>query len=154
MKPSPAVRAKKGKPKRQTARPATRIQARQKSSTATARLADPAALAQARRIARNITRRYPMRTWAKWTHHQLHGWWSHVINGNFSQIRFTQRDLDDLGLCWQRCLDESRLDAEMNSALDNVREKQAALDVALDALRQLARRQARALFAEQAGTKV
>lgn len=130
--------------KAKSAKPARPVQARQKPSATSARVVDRNILSRARRRARDITRLYPMRQWAKWTHHQKHGWWSHVVSGDFEQIRFTRRDMDDLTFCWQRCMDETRLDAEINTALDAIRERQTALDVAVDDLRQLVRRKARA----------
>lgn len=130
---------------RQSTKSTSRAQSRQKTSdtSTTARVTDTRRLRDASRMAAFVTDKYPMRQWAMWTHHQKHGWWSHVKDGNFDKIRFTIRDLDDLRQCWQRCKDEARFDSDMLAALDNVKARQSALDVAVDELRALVRRKAR-----------
>lgn len=124
-----------------------RIQPRQKPSDRPAktdeRITDQRTLSQARRWANTVTRHFPMRQWAMWTHHQKHGWWSHVVAGAFDQIKFTRRDLDDLRSCWQRCQDDARFDKELLAALDNIKAHQFALDVAVDEARSVIRRKAR-----------
>lgn len=123
---------------------AKRIQPRQKSSDVSAndRVSGYNSFVTAQRMADFVTKKYPMRQWAMWTHHQKHGWWSHVIAGNFGKIRFTWRDYDDLRSCWQRCKDEERFDHNLLIALDNIKTCQTALDVAVEAVKALVRRKA------------
>jgi len=139
--------------RRTTVTTARRIQSCQKSPASSGkpadRVTDPIALARAKRLSNAITQHYAMRTWAKWTHHQKHGWWSHVVAGNFGQLRFTWRDLDDLEKVHQRCLDEKHFDQELLRTLDDIEEKQNALTIAIESARNLLRRKARALFADQ-----
>ena len=138
-----------------TAKTTGQIQRRQKPATPPAkptdRVTDPDALKRARKLSDAITQHYSMRKWAQWTHHQKHGWWSHVSAGNFDEIRFTWRDLDDLDKVHQRCLDEKRFDQELLRALDDITAKQNALTISIEDARQLLRRKARALFVEQEG---
>ena len=138
-----------------TAPSAKRIKARQKSAAPPARPADRVtdtnALAGAIKLAKAITQHYSMRMWCRWTHHQKHGWWTHVADGNFGEVKFTWRDLDDLERVYQRCLDEKRFDQELLHSLDDIEEKQKALTVSVESARNLLRRKARALFLEQGG---
>jgi hypothetical protein len=137
---------------------AVRVHPRQKSSTRPAtsarpndRVTDAAALARAVKLARAITQHYSLRTWARWTHHQKHGWWSQVSAGAFREVRFTWRDLDDLEKVHQRCLDEKHFDQELLRALDDIEVKQNALTISIESARNLLRRKARALLVEQQG---
>jgi hypothetical protein len=139
--------------KNNSAKTAARIQARPKptapSARPTDRVDDPDAKRRAIKLARDITKHYSMRAWAKWTHHQKHGWWTHVAAGDFDEVRFLWRDLDDLEKVLQRCLDEKRFDQELLRALDDIEAKQMALTVSIESARSLLRRKARALFVEQ-----
>ena len=142
MKRPPATPAKRGQPKpKLTAQPATPARPMD-------RVEDSDAQKRAMKLVDNITQHYPIRTWARWTHHQGHGWWTHVTAGDFEGIRFLYRDLDDLERNWQRCLDEKRFDQEMLRSLDAIEEKQMSLSVAIEAHRNLLRRKTRAFFLE------
>ncbi len=149
--------------KNRTASSAGRIHPRQKAAALSARpmglltgkpndrVTDNAALTHAVKLARAITQHYSMRTWARWTHHQKHGWWSHIVASNFDKVRFIWRDLDDLEKVHQRCLDEKHFDQELLRALDDIEVKQNALTVSIESARNLLRRKARALLVEQQG---
>ena len=142
-----------------SAKSARRVQRKPKLTAAPARSARPMdrigpendldAKKRAISLMDRITQHYPIRTWAKWTHHQGHGWWTHVRAGEFDQVRFLWRDLDDLEQTWQRCLDERQFDQELLESLDAIEEKQMSLSVAVEAHRNLLRRKSRALFVEQ-----
>jgi hypothetical protein len=107
---------------------------------ANARITDARSLSQMRKYAIHITRKHTMREWAQWTHHQKHGWWTHVIAAKWSEIRPTWRDYDDVLSVWRRVKDEERFDHAILAALDQVKVKQNELDNAVDELKQLVRR--------------
>lgn len=130
--------------KMKSAKPAKQIQPRQKSSAKPAKLDDPESKRKARNLARKITRKFPIRTWAKWTRHQKHGWWTHVISGRWDQVRFTQADMGDLENCWKRCEFDTVFDAEFLAWLDRLETNRAEADAILKDGRDMMRRKARA----------
>lgn len=84
-----------------------------------------------RKAAKEVTERYPLRTWALWTTRTF-GWWSHVCAGQWAEVAPCKRDLDEVRWALNRARDENRMRGEMAEALDEVRRRQVALVEAID----------------------
>lgn len=84
-----------------------------------------------RKAAREITDKYPLRFWAQWTTRTF-GWWGHVCGGHWDEIAPCRRDLEEVQWALKRARDETKLRAEIQEALDNVRRAEMTLVAMID----------------------